>query len=578
MGASSISISTDSQSGQMRVLVSDRALPDFLISAKAAIEAGRLEQAAELLNDRAVEQVRELTRLDPSRTDIMFMLALMLERVGRLAGAEQWYLEILKQEPNALALHKLANICMRTERLLDAIRHAREAVRIDPGNSTFRTCLAIYLLQAGRTSEGLDTLRHAVDAEPDNSDAHSKLLFHMHYLPDPDPRVLLAEHKRWAQIHAPISRAKTFHGNIPDPNRRLRVGYISPDFHTHSVAYNFEPFLKGRNSDAFEVYGYGNVARQDEMTERLKQQFDCYRDISGLEDQEASRLIEQDRIDVLVEIGGHTGGNRLGVLAYKPAPVQVDYGGLNTSGMEQIDYRLTDSLLDPPATDGLYVEESVRLPGGLFCYNPPDYAPPVAPAPVHENGFITFGSFNNNMKINRHIISLWSQVLRTNNDSRLLLKYAGGNDLGIREEYLTQFEQFDIDRQRLQISGWKHPVEHLKLYSQVDIALDTSPFNGCVTTLEGLWMGVPIVSLVGNNSLLSRVGLSILSRIEMEFLAASTPAEFVAKATALASKPDVLSKIRASMRQRMAVSTLCDAKSYAESVGAAYRKMWHRWC
>jgi len=577
MGDFSSSFSIDPESGQMRVLVSDEDLPPFLVSAKAAIEAGRLEEAADLLNEQAVEQVEELTRRNPSRTDISFMLALMLDRIGQPENAERWYRAVIEQEPDALAFHKLADVCIRTERLPEAIRYESEAIRLAPGNTRFMTCLAIYLLQAGRTQEGLDKLRKVVEAEPENSDAHSKLLFHTHYLPDRNPEELLAEHKRWAKIHAPLIRAKTSHSNTPDPDRRLRVGYISPDFHTHSVAYNFEPFLSGRNSGAVEVYGYGNVKKQDEITERLKQQFDFYRDIHGMKEREASGLIEQDKIDILVEIGGHTGNNRLGVLAYKPAPIQVDYGGLNTSGMEQIDYRLTDSLLDPPALDRFYVEESVRLPGGLFCYNPPDYAPPVAPSPVHENGFITFGSFNNNMKINPYIISLWAQVLRTNNDSRLLLKYAGGNDEGIKEEYISQFEQFGIDRRRLEICGWKSPVEHLRTFGRVDIALDTYPFNGCVTTLEGLWMGVPIVSLVGNTSLLSRVGLSILSRVGMEFLAASMPAEFVAKATALASRPDALSKIRASMRTRMTASTLCDNKRFAREVEQAYRMMWRRW-
>lgn len=578
MGELYSSFTTDPETGQMRVLVSDKDLPDFLISAKGAIEDGRLEEAAELLNEQAVKKVGELTQQDPSRMDISFMLALMLDRIDQPENAERWYRSVIEQEPNALAYHKLADVCRRTDRLPNAIRYESEAVRTAPGNTRFLTCLAIYLLQAGRTSEGLDKLQKVVDAEPDNSDAHSKLLFHMHYLSDPDPRAFLAEHKRWAQMHAPTIRARTSHGNIPDPGRRLRVGYISPDFHVHSVAYNFEPFLRGRNSDAVEVYGYGNVQKQDETTERLKQQFDHYRDIRCLGDQEASHLIEQDKIDILVEIGGHIGNNRLGILAYKPAPIQVDYGGLNTTGMKQIDYRLTDSLLDPLAMDRFYVEESVRLPGGLFCYSPPDYAPQIAPSPVHENGFITFGSFNNNMKMNPHIISLWAQVLRTNNDSRLLLKYAGGNDPGIKEEYLTQFEQYGIDRRRIQICGWKTPVEHLRTFDKVDIALDTYPFNGCVTTLESLWMGVPIISLVGNTSLLSRVGLSILSRVGMEFLAAATPAEFVAKATALASKPDALSKIRDSMRTRMAASTLCDNKRFAREVEQAYRMMWRRWC
>ncbi len=578
MGALSSSFSTDPETGQMRVLVSDKDLPAFLVSAKAAIEAGRLEEAADLLNEQAVEHVEELVGRDLSRTDISFMLALMLDRIGRPENAERWYRAVVERDSNALAFHKLADICVRTERLFDAIRHESEAVRSAPGNTRFLTCLAIYLLQAGRTQEGLDKLRKVVETEPDNSDAHSKLLFHMHYLPDLNPKVLLDEHKRWAQMHAPAIRDKTSHKNTPDPNRRLRVGYISSDFHTHSVAYNFEPFLSGRDSDAVEVYGYGNVQKQDQTTERLKQQFDCYRDIRGIKDQEAARLIERDKIDILVEIGGHTGNNRLGVLAYKPAPIQVDYGGLNTTGMEQIDYRLTDDLLDPPAMDGFYVEESVRLPGGLFCYSPPDYAPSVAPSPVHENGFITFGSFNNNMKMNPHITSLWAQVLRTNNDSHLLLKYAGGNDADIKEEYISQFEQFGIDRRRVEICGWQSPVEHLRTFGRVDIALDTYPFNGCVTTLEGLWMGVPVVSLVGNNSLLSRTGLSILSRLDMQFFAASTPKEYVSKAVALAQNPDALAGIRSTLRQRMTASTLCNGPYYARRLEEVYRKMWRKWC
>ena len=572
------SFSTDPETGKMTVLVSDKDLPDFMISAKEAIEAGHLAEAAELLDEQAIEQVGELMRRDPSRTDVSFMLALMLDRIGQPENAERWYRAVLEHKPDALAFHKLADVCRRTDRLTDAIRHESEAVMLAPCNGRFLTFLAIYLLQAGRIHEGLDKLRKVVQAEPDNSDAHSKLLFHTHYLPEQDPGVLLAEHKLWGRMHAPITRAKTSHRNTPDPDRRLRIGYLSPDFHTHAVTSNFEAFLIGRNPEAVEVYGYGSVVRQDETTERLKRRFDRYRDISRLDDQEASSLIERDEIDILVEIAGHTGNHRLGILAYKPAPIQVDYGGLSTSGMEQIDYRLTDSLLDPPGFDRFYVEESVRLPGGLFCYTPPDYAPPVMPSPVHQNGFITFGSFNNNMKINPYIISLWAQVLRTNNDSHLLLKYAGGNDPGVKEEYLSQFEQFGIDRRRLEICGWKSPVEHLRTFGRVDIALDTYPFNGCVTTLEGLWMGVPLVSLVGNNSLLSRVGLSILSRVGMEFLAAASPAEFVAKATALASRPDALSKIRASMRARMTAGALCDGRRFAREVEEAYRMMWRRWC
>ena len=506
------------------------------------------------------------------------MVGLMFGRIGQLSKAEEWYKRILEQQPCAAVFYELGYICKRTNRLLQAVQYRRKAVEADPDNIQFRTTLAVDLIQAGQTQEGIDLLRKMVEVEPGNADIHSKLLFHLHYLPEQNPQMLLEEHKRWGQIHAPMSMAKQSHDNIPDPDRRLRVGYISADFRMHSVAYNFEAFLSGCNQQAVEVYGYGNVASPDKMTEHLKQKFDHYRDIYNLGDKEVAHLIEQDRIDILVVIGGHTGDNRLLVMAYKPAPVQVDYGGPSTSGMEQIDYRLTDSLLNAPESEKFHTEELVYLPGGLLCYTPPQTSPAVASLPARRNGHITFGSFNNNLKINSRIMELWARILKANNSSHFLMKFRGGYDQGVRDYYFGQFEQLGIRRERVQIHGWKSSAEHLQLYNQVDIALDTYPYNGWITTLEGFWMGVPAVSLVDKDQFISGAGLSIFSRIGLEFFAASTPEEYVAKATALAQKPDALAKIRASMRQRMLGSTLCDAKAYTANIEAAYREMWHRWC
>ncbi len=579
MGRSQSRMDDNSKTGQMQVVVSDRDLPSFLISAKNAIEAGNKKLAAELLNDRAIEQVDLLLKQDPSRTDVMFMLALMFDRIEQLDKAELWYRKIIEQNPNALAFHRLASIFKRSQRLLDAIEYQRQSVRIEPDNVRFLSCLGVDLVEAGRTLEGLEVLRLATQKEPQSPDVHSRYLFHMHYLPDLDPDMLLNEHMQWGLLHTPVSRAKKFHDNVPDPDRRLRIGYISADFRRHSAAYNFEAFLNRRDSAKFEVYGYGNVCRPDDMTERLKPQFDHYRDIHGLQDRHIADLVEQDSIDILVEIGGHTLDNRLAVLAYKPAPIQVSYGGLSTSGMQQIDYRLTDDVLDPPEYHRFYAEESICLPGGLFCYSPPDFAPPVAPTPAHRNGFLTFGSFNNSMKINPYVVSLWAQTLKASGNSRLVLKYPGGNDMGVRDYFLSEFEKSGITRDRIDIYGWKSPVEHMGLYNRVDIALDTYPFNGCITTLEALWMGVPVISLAGNNSLLSRTGLSILSRVGLESFVAHSPAAFVAKASAFAAgNLDALARIRATMRTRMSASTLCDAGRFARELEDAYRNIWRRWC
>jgi protein O-GlcNAc transferase len=291
-------------------------------------------------------------------------------------------------------------------------------------------------------------------------------------------------------------------------------------------------------------------------------------------------LIERDQIDILVDLAGHVGDNRLLVMARKPAPIQVTYLGYpDTTGLAAIDYRLTDVIADPPdlGAQRFYTEELAFLPDGFLCYRPPDFAPVIAPLPAEKAGFVTFGSFNNNCKINPTVTDLWAQVLRANANSRLLLKLKGGDDTSIRDRYLDLFEKAGLGRARVDIQGWKSPDEHLQTYAQMDIALDTYPYNGTTTTCEALWMGVPTVSLLGECHP-SRVGLSILTRLGLEFFVASTPREYVAKATALATNLPALAQIRRTMRARIAASGLCYAKGFAARVEAAYRQMWRRWC
>ena len=565
----------NSRNRGQQLVVSAEGLPQFLIDAKVALESGRIEDAKQLLSEQALNDTIED---NPSRTDIMFMLGLMFGKIGLRRKAEEWYRQVLQIEPNAHAFYELGRICRSTDRISEANEFAEKALQAEPENTLFQISSALDKIRDGETKKGVALLRTIVRKEPGNVDAHSKLLFHMHFLPDLDQLKLFEEHRRWGLTHTPLSQAKTNHSNTPEPERRLRVGYLSPDFRTHATVYNFAPLVEAHDRDVVEVYGYGNVARPDSLTEYLQHKFDHYRNVFTMSDEDLAALIERDRIDILVEIGGHIGGNRLLALARKPAPVQIDYGGVNTTGMEQIDYRITDDLLDVPNLRRFYTEESVCLPGGAYCYKPPDFAPPLGPLAARQNGYITFGSFSNNLKINPHILTLWAEVLKANEGSAFLMKFKEGGDQTMRDYYLTRFEQIGVDPKRIQIHGWKHPVEHMQLYSQIDIALDTYPFNGCMTTLEGLWMGVPTVSLVGESNSLSRSGLSILSRVGLEFFAASTPKEFVGKATALARNLDGLEKIRASMRRRMAASTICDANRFAREMEAAFREVWRRWC
>ncbi|MGD8500492.1 MAG: tetratricopeptide repeat protein, partial [Phycisphaerales bacterium] len=493
MGQSSVSRTTrrmDSLSqflvekdGQPQLVVSNGELPRFLISADAAVESGRMDEAARILNDRAIEAVRHVVEQDPSRTDAMFALAVVLHKTGQLDGAEEWYKKILEIEPHALVLHELGRICWGTGHLSEAIRYQRKAIEAWPNNERLLDRLAEYLMRTGKTQEGINALRKAVEKAPGNTKIHSNLLLSLHYLPEQDRQMVFDEHKRWGRIHSFAGRARTSHNNTPDPDRRIRIGYISPDFNMHPVAYFFEPLLEGHDRNAVEVYGYGNVHFPDQTTDRLKRKFDHYQSVWQLGDEALARTIEKDGIDILIDLAGHSGNNRLPMLAYKPAPVQVTYLGYpDTTGLETIDYFLTDELVDPPQSQRFYTEELIFLTNGFLCYRPSDSAPAVTSLPAERKGYITFGSFNTNLKLNPYIMSLWAQVLKANDGSRLLLKFRGGGDEEIRNHYLGQFEQLGISRERVQVCGFEPLIEYLKAYGEVDIMLGTYPFNGATIT------------------------------------------------------------------------------------------------
>jgi predicted O-linked N-acetylglucosamine transferase (SPINDLY family) len=564
--------------GRIRVATSKEFLPEFLIKAREAIESGRTDEARKLITDDNIKIAREMVEKNPSRMAVMYILAMTLVGVGRFDAAEEWYLKILERNPHWAVYNELANIKEKTKQRTEEMEYRKKAMESNPDNGVVLNNYGMHMARMGDAQQGIKVLRKAVKKAPTNPVIHSNLLFFLHYLPEADCQLLFNEHKRWARMQGPTTLAKKSHDNVPDPDRRLRIGYISPDFRKHSVAYFFEILLDERNHEAVETFGYSNLDFPDDATKRLKFKFDHFRNIYGASDEAVIEMLKKDKIDILVDLTGHTGNNRLPVLAYKPAPIQVTYLGYpDTTGMEQVDYRLTDELADPPESQQFYTEELIYLPDGFLCYKPVDFAPPTAPLPTLKNGHITFGSFNNNCKINPFIMSLWAEVLKANDGSRLVLKFRGGDDEGLRDHYLRKFEELGIHRGRVDIHGAKSPVEHLTLYSQIDIALDTYPYNGTTTTFEALWMGVPVISLVGEHHM-SRVGLTILTRFGMGFLATSTPQEYVIRATALAAKRETLAEMRAIMRRTIAGASLCNTNRFVRNVEAAYREMWHRWC
>jgi len=552
-------------------------MPRWLKEANAAVEDGRIEEATLLLEEKSVQKSLS-SQSRSSRIFMMYKVALLVCQIGQVQRAEDLYQDILKINPHPAIYSELATIYQHSGRLNEAIHYLGMAMEKAPNEPMLWGNLGTSLMRLGQTEKAIELLRKTTEKRPDNNPAYSNLFLYMHCLPEVDQSSVFEESRRWAQRNLPQRLAKTSHRNVPDPERKLRIGYVSPDFRSHSVTYFFEPLLDAHHRDIVEVYGYGNVMHYDATTDRLKNKFDYYRNIRPLDDKAVAELIENDSIDILVDLAGHSANSRIYAMAYKPAPVQVTWLGYpDTTGMSQIDYRLTDEIADPPGSEKFYAEELFYLPEGFLCYGPGEMMPAVAQSPCQTKGSITFGSFNNSTKINSVVIEMWSRILRSTPGSSLLLKFRSGGDDEIREMYVERFAEHGISPDRIATCSWLPPPAHLELYNRVDIALDTFPYNGTTTTCQALLMGVPVISLVGNHHM-SRVGRSILSRLGLEFFVASTPDEYVAKAVALASKPDALSKIRSTMRMRMAVSPLCNKDKFAENIEQAYRKMWHRWC
>ncbi len=399
----------------------------------------------------------------------------------------------------------------------------------------------------------------------------------MHYATSLDPLEVFLKHKSWgynlSQMIVPLPPSTVV------PKQRLRIGYLSPDFCTHSVSYFFEPLLVHHDTESYEIFCYACIDGGDETTTHLRSLACHWRECARFSDLEIAEQIQADQIDILVDLAGYTTNNRLRVLAYKPALIQLTYLGYpGTTGLPTVDYRITDLWADPLINDVYYTEKLLRVEHGFLCYAPPLSAPPVSSLPVEKNGYITFGSFNNLPKINPSVVALWAEILQAVSNSRLLLKSPPFADAQIRLRYQELFASFNISSERLIFLGrLPNREDHLACYGRIDIALDPFPYNGTTTTCESLWMGVPVITLAGVPHA-SRVGLSLLSSLGLENLVANTPEQYMQIAIELAKDKQKLEEFRTSIRFWMASSSLCDGETFARQVEALYLKIWQEKC
>ncbi|MFQ5642934.1 MAG: tetratricopeptide repeat protein [Thiogranum sp.] len=529
----------------------------------------------------AESSYRKAVQLRPDDPGLLLTLGNLLFAQGKVAESESCYAGALRLKPDYTeAWANLGKAQQSQGQFSEAEKNFRKAVEIQPDSFDSYNELGMSLSGQGNLDKAIQAYRKALALKPDFHVACSNLLLTLNYTPGYTTDQIFAEHRNQGKTaFRPIRRFGKYR-NTPDHVRRLRIGYVSADFRDHSVAHFFETLPTHHNHEKFEIICYSDVSGGDSVTRRLKKMSDGWRSICGQPNEKVAELIHGDQVDLLVDLSGHTAHNRLPVFASRPAPVQISYLGYpNTTGLTEIDYRLTDRVADPEGnTEAYFTEKLIRLPGCFLCYTPPEGTIPAAICPSEKGRYVTFGSFNNFTKMTTEVLEVWASLLNSVPDSRLLLKNFALSDPQVREHCYSVFEQFGVHRDRLELhDAVLSKGEHLKLYERIDVGLDTFPYNGTTTTCEALWMGVPVIVLEGDRHA-GRVGASLMSTLDLRQLIAHDKDEYCSLAASLADNIRQRRKWRTSLRNIMEDSPLCDGPAFVRNLESAYRDMWSRWC
>jgi len=528
--------------------------------------------------DQAIAAYRQAIRLKPDFGQAHGNLGIALVDAGQLDEAIAAYRQSIRLNPDLAEVHSnLGNALQDKGQLDEAIACHRQAIRINPDYAKAHNNLGNALKDMGQLDQAIVSYHQAMLLKPDYASAHGNLVFTVQYHPGFDGRMIHEELVRWNQQHAePLRKFIQPHANSRDPDRRLRIGYVSPDFREHVVGQNLLPLFRRHDHRQMEIFCYSNVLKPDTLTEQLRRHADAWRRIAGLSDSQAADLIRQDGIDILVDLALHTSNSRLAVFAYKPAPVQATFAGYpGSTGLNTIDYRLTDPYLDPPGlNDQFYSERSIHLPDSFWCYDPLATGVAVNALPAQADGHVTFGCLNNFCKVNEQVLRLWAHVLKTVDRSRLMMLCPEGSH---RQSLLDLLQRQGIHPDRIELIAHRARPQYLELYHRIDIGLDTFPYNGHTTSLDSFWMGVPVITFVGQ-TVVGRAGLSQLTNLGLPELIAQTPEQYVQIAADLAGDLPRLAELRRTLRARMEASPLMDAPRFARNIEAAYRQMWRNYC
>lgn len=554
-----------------QVLASNPTQPDALhLLGVIAHQVGRNPEA-EALIVRAIE-------LWPARAEFHNNLGLVLQALGRFNEAIGRFRKALQLNPAYADAHTNLGNILRDQGDLDAAETAyRAALTHAPRDGDIVTNLGNVLFDQGRSAEARECYLHALELNPNSAATHSNFIYAGLFEPAVSLEMQASETRHWSETHeSPRRPAARSYPNLRDPERRLKVGYLSAYFCRHVVGQNILPLFELRNRSRFEFFCYADVPRPDALTERFRCAADGWRNITGWSDAAIADAVARDQVDILVDLNLHMDGGKLLVFARKPAPIQVSFAGYpGSTGLQAIDYHFTDRRLEPAATPTVQsVGKMVVLSNTFWCYKPlePDVQPGALPSLTA--GYLTFGCLNNFRKVNPTTLRLWARVLTKVPHAQLLVLCPAGRH---RDATRAQLAAIGVDPSRIRFHPRVSQRRYLELHRDVDIILDTFPYNGHTTTCDALWMGIPVISLAGPTPV-SRAGLSILSAVGEPDLVAEHPDAFVNLAVRLASDPDRLLKLRVNLRHTMETSPLMDSVGFTRQIESGYRAMWRRWC
>jgi predicted O-linked N-acetylglucosamine transferase (SPINDLY family) len=547
--------------------------------------------------EEAMARYRRAFFLKPGWADAHYNLGRALLLSARAEEAAAQFRQALDYKPDYVeAYNNLAVVLHQLGKIGEAKACCERALALRPDDQDALNTLGSCLLSTGPVEQSIAAFREALAAKPDDAVIHSNLIFALNFAPAASAADHQAERTAWARRHAGrFVELIPPHANEPDPRRRLRIGYVSSHFRRQAATYAFGGVILNHDPNDFEVICYSDTVHEDEVTQRLAGRADLWRGTRSLDDGALADLIRADRIDILVDLVGHMRGHRLLVFARKPAPVQATaWGEPNGTGLSTMDYLLADPVLVGPQERALLAEEVIDLPNFLGLWLPPlspgllpgigagfkpapTWLPEPGPLPARARGHITFGSFNRLDKVQEPVLARWAAIMRAVAGSRLLLKERTLIDAGQRARILGVLGAHGVSAERVTLLGWRDPTEQFETYQKIDLALDPFPHCGAMTTLEALWMGVPVVTCAGA-TIPSRLAAASLTALGLTDFIAPDLDEYVALAVAKARDVAALARLRASLRQRIASSPFGDPLRYARAVETAYRTMWQRWC